>query len=407
MDATGTVPSMTSAPEHLLRSTGAVRDFAPTPVDDATLAAVLDTARFAPSGGNRQPWRVAVVRDPSLRRTLGAAMQPVWDEYMTAAREGQRAFNPIDYRPPAIVQPAANSLLEGIEQVPVVLAVAADLRPLAIMDGNLDRASIVGGASIYPFCWNVLLAARTHGLVGVLTTFLARAEPLVAADLGLPEHHGIAATIFLGHPAGPPPTRLRRHPVSAFTTIDRFDGPAFEVEPVGSAVEGRVDERSPLPPDPPPFGDERSMLEAYLGYYRAVVRRKAQGLDDEQGRRAACPPSDLTVTGLVRHLAEVERAWFRRGVVDEGLPHLYATPDDPDRDLHVHPGDSLDEALATWEAEVAAAERALAGRALDEPDANEGTFSVRWILVHMIEEYARHAGHLDLLREAIDGTTDD
>jgi nitroreductase len=391
-------------PLGLLRGTGSVREFASTPVDDATLAAVLDTARFAPSGGNQQPWRVAVVRDPSLRRTLGGAMQPVWDEYMAATREGQRAYNPISYRPPAEVTHAPNALLDAIEQIPVVLVIAADLRPLAIMDGDLERASIVGGASVYPFCWNLVLAARAHGLVGVMTTFLARAEPVVAPELGLPEHHGIAATVFLGHPASPPASRLRRHPVAAFATVDRFDGPAFDVAPTVTASPA---ERTPLPEEPPPFGDERAVLTAYLTHYRAVVRRKAEGLTEEQGRLAACPPSTLTVTGLVRHLAEVERAWFRRGVVDEGVPHLYVTEDDPDRDLHVGPEDSLAEALATWEAEIAAADRALSGRELDDPDLHEGSYSVRWILVHMIEEYARHAGHLDLLREAIDGTVDD
>jgi nitroreductase len=209
-----------------LRSTGAVRRFASEPVPAATVHAVLDLARFAPSGGNRQPWRVAVIEDRTIRGRLAAAMQPIWDEYMAAARSGQRAFNAVSYEPPTEIEHTPNDLLDHIDTIPVVLVVAADLRELAVMDAALDRASIVGGASVYPFCWSILLAAHEHGLGGVMTTFLARAEPLVVDDLGLPEHHAIAATIFLGVPEHRA-TRLTRRPVEDFATLDRFDGPAL------------------------------------------------------------------------------------------------------------------------------------------------------------------------------------
>jgi len=210
--------------DNTLRTTGAVRRFTDDRVDDTTLAAVLDAARFAPSGGNRQPWRVAVVRDPAIRRALGSMMQPVWDEYVTAQAGGQRAYNPVSYVPPTAWEHAPNELLDDIDRIPAVLAVAADLRELAVMDRDLDRVSIVGGASIYPFCWSILLAAHGHGLGGVMTTFLSRVEPAAAPLLGLPEHHALAATIVLGVPEHRP-TRLRRHPVASFATIDRFDGP--------------------------------------------------------------------------------------------------------------------------------------------------------------------------------------
>jgi nitroreductase len=214
--------------DRALRTTGAVRRFSGAPVHDATVHAVLDTARFAPSGGNRQPWRVAVVRDRALRRQLADLMQPVWDEYVAAASAGQRAFNPVSYDRPADPPAAPNELLDHIEQAPVVLAVAVDLREIALMDGELDRAPVVGGASIYPFCWSILLAAHDHGLGGVMTTFLSRAEPFAAPLLGLPDHHGLAATIVLGAPEGDRPTRLTRHDVATFTTIDRFDGASFD-----------------------------------------------------------------------------------------------------------------------------------------------------------------------------------
>ncbi|MDO8391916.1 MAG: nitroreductase family protein [Actinomycetota bacterium] len=208
-----------------IRTNGSVRGFTADPVADATVAAVLDDARFAPSGGNRQPWRVAVVKDQAIRRTMADLMLPVWREYVGANATGVTAFafgksidaTPID---------APNALVENIHDIPLVLAIAADLHHIALMDGNLDRPPVTAGASIYPFCWNLLLSARAHGLGGVMTTFLSRAEPAVAPALGLPAGHALAAVIFLGVPVHQP-TKLSRKPVESFTTIDRFDGPAF------------------------------------------------------------------------------------------------------------------------------------------------------------------------------------
>lgn len=213
-----------------IRSTGAVRTFTDERVDDSTVAAILDDARFAPSGGNRQGWRVAVVKDQALRGELAALMRPVWDEYIAESRSGRTPFTVVDPAPYSRGAtgsgPTPNPLLDDIASVPVVLVVAADLGRLSIMDKDLDRAALTGGASIYPFCWNVLLAARERGFGGVLTTFLARAEPAARPVLGLPAGHAIAATIFLGHPVHRP-TRLSRNDVRTFATVDRFDGPAF------------------------------------------------------------------------------------------------------------------------------------------------------------------------------------
>jgi nitroreductase len=209
-----------------IRTTGSVREFTDEPVDDTTLADILDDARFAPSGGNRQPWRVAVVCDPTVRRRLAELMQPVWDEYVLATRSGQVPFNAVDYRSVDVPVHVPNPLLDRIESIPVVLAVAADLRRIVAADHGLDRTTVVPGASIYPFCWNLLLAARSRGLGGVLTTFLSRAEPEAGPLLRLPEGHALAATIFLGHPVHQP-TRLRRSDVASFASVDSFEGPAF------------------------------------------------------------------------------------------------------------------------------------------------------------------------------------
>ncbi len=169
-------------------------------------------------------------------------------------------------------------------------------------------------------------------------------------------------------------------------------------------------------PADPPVAEERTTLETFLDFQRAVLLRKAEGLSDEQSRRATCPPSDLTMLGLVRHLAEVERTWFRRGLADQDAPPIFygdAHPlGDRDGDFHPPPDATIDDALAALTAEIAAARTVLRDvGSLDELEqgrpAGRDRKSVRWILVHMIEEYARHLGQADLIREAIDGATGD
>lgn len=210
---------------ELLRTTGAARRFTADRVEPAVVHQLLDDARFAPSGGNRQPWKVAVIEDRTVRRRLGDLMQPVWDVYM-ARPVDVTPFNAIDDVEPASVEHVDNELLDSIEDIPVVLVVAADLRRIALMDGVLDRVPITGGASIYPFCWSILLSAHSRGLGGVMTTFLSRVEPAAASVLGLPEDHALVATIFLGVPEHQS-TKLSRESVDRFATVDRFDGDRF------------------------------------------------------------------------------------------------------------------------------------------------------------------------------------
>ena len=213
----------------VMRTTASVRAFTAEPVDPADLYRVLDDARFAGSGGNQQGWHVTIVRDLELRRRLADLSAANWKRYLAEQAAGYRAFNPIERAPADI--PMSDDLprhpmLEGIEQVPELLVVTVDLRVLAVTDCDLDRFSIVGGASIYPFVQNILLAARNLALGSVLTTFLAASEPEAGPLIALPEHHAIVAMIGLGHPVHQP-TKLTRKPVESFTTIDGIDGRAF------------------------------------------------------------------------------------------------------------------------------------------------------------------------------------
>jgi len=216
------------APEpNPLRSTGAAREFTARRVSNAEIHEILDDARFAPSGGNRQPWRVAVLSDPTLRRKVVDATRPVWDDYVAITADGRVPFSVVDGSPPASVEVGRpNPLIDAVEQVPVVLAVAADLRAIAAMDADSGRLPIAAGASIYPFCWSILLSASGRGLGGVMTTFVTRVQSSVDELLGLPEHHSLASLLFLGEPTRRI-TRLSRRPVSDFASVDRFDGPAL------------------------------------------------------------------------------------------------------------------------------------------------------------------------------------
>jgi uncharacterized damage-inducible protein DinB len=164
-------------------------------------------------------------------------------------------------------------------------------------------------------------------------------------------------------------------------------------------------------PEPEIAADERTTLVQFLDYFRATLEWKAEGLSDEQAATATAAPSDLTISGLVRHLTDVERTWFRHCFEGEAVQPVYWTDEHPDGDLEVDAATSLDEALATWRAEIERSREIVESVTdLGETSAapNHGDFpSMRWILVHMIEEYARHCGHADLIREGIDGARGD
>ena len=223
-----------------LTTTGAVRDFSEAPVPDEVVYRILDAARFAPSGGNRQAWRVIVVKDQDTRRSLRDLYLVGWYEYLAARAAGLTPWAPItdrdreaeamagaDRMRPGPGEPGG--MAENLDRVPVLLALLADLRGLAAVDRDAERYTMVGGASIYPFAWSILLAAHDAGLGGVITTMLVRDEEAVRRLLGIPEGWALAGVLALGYPAGSRLTRLRRIPAEEFATVDRFDGPALDL----------------------------------------------------------------------------------------------------------------------------------------------------------------------------------
>ncbi|WP_371581821.1 DinB family protein [Streptomyces sp. NBC_01314] len=162
--------------------------------------------------------------------------------------------------------------------------------------------------------------------------------------------------------------------------------------------------------EPSVTAGERTMLEGWLDYHRETLAFKCEGLDDARLRTAPVPPSELSLLGLVRHMAEVERIWFRKVLVDDDPGPIYFSKEDPDGEFHLTEADTREEAFGTWQEEIAVARRNAEGFALD--DVGKAVHrragkppSLRWIYTHMIEEYARHNGHADLIRERIDGTT--
>jgi nitroreductase len=215
-----------------LRTTGAVRDFTDRAVDDAVLARVLDTARFAPSGANAQAWRIVVVKDPERRRRLRDSYLLGSIDYLALHAAGLRPWAPTNDRGAEARALATENVsttgdfAQRFDETPALLALFADLSQLAAVDRDANRYTFAGGASIYPFAWSILLAARDEGLGGVITTIAIREEAQVKAALGAADPLALAAVIALGYPMRRP-RRLTRQPVGSFATVDSIDGAAF------------------------------------------------------------------------------------------------------------------------------------------------------------------------------------
>ena len=209
----------------VMRTTSAVREYTGDAVPDEILERILDNARFAPSGGNRQGNHVIVVRDPQTREDLIDCAIPGAKRYIAQIRNGEAPWNPlhpcgVDAQTIDAVEVPRQSPLRNAE---VVLVVCVDLGVVAAFDQELDRIGLISGASVYPFVWNILLAARNEGFGGVLTTAAVAQEPRVKELLGIPDDFAVAALLPIGKPVKQV-SKLTRKPVAEFVTKERFDG---------------------------------------------------------------------------------------------------------------------------------------------------------------------------------------
>ena len=213
--------------DEAMRTTFACRDFTDDPVPDETIYRLLEVARFAPSGGNRQGNRVIVVRDPAAKARLAALAEPAAKRYAAQVKRGESPWNTV--HPSAVTDEEAaatrppSRLTEPFNEAPVVLVFIVDLGAVASMDRYLDRVGVISGASIYPFVWNTLLAARQAGLGGTITTLAVAEEPEVKRLLGIPDEFAVAAVVPLGRPVRQL-TKLRRRAVAEIATRERFGG---------------------------------------------------------------------------------------------------------------------------------------------------------------------------------------
>ena len=211
----------------VMRTTFAARDFTDDPLPDETLYKILNNARFAPSGGNRQGWRVLVVRDRATREALAALTVPAAKRYMAQVQAGENPWNTID---PTRVDAGTIErtlvpvrMTEPVLRSAVVLLLCVDLKVVASTDQDLDRVGVVSGASIYPFAWSILLAARHEGFGGTITTLAVAQEPKLRELLGIPRHVAVCAIMPLGRPVKQL-KKLKRKTVPEFTMLERWGG---------------------------------------------------------------------------------------------------------------------------------------------------------------------------------------
>jgi nitroreductase len=216
----------------VMRTTAAVRAFTDDPLPDEVLHAILENARFAPSGGNRQGAQLVVVRDPATRERLVEATVPVARRYHAQRAAGETPFSA--YVPSQVTEEQVaqtevpDSVVEPLRRAPVVLVVCVDLRAVAALDKDLDRVGLVSGASVYPLVWNILLAARNEGFGGTITTMAVAQEPAVKELLGIPDPYAVAAVVPLGKPVRQL-TRLSRVGVDELTRLEHWQGGPLQV----------------------------------------------------------------------------------------------------------------------------------------------------------------------------------
>jgi nitroreductase len=204
-----------------------VRRLRSDPIPDDLLRKVLTAATWAPNGGNRQPWRFVVVRNPETKRTLRDLYLPHWTAYENGHRPAIAKLPEPERSRMEKTFGTARHLAEHIHEAPVIIVVCVHVPDLAITDAKLGRPSVVGGGSIYPAVQNLLLACRASGLGSTLTTLLCIEEPKVKELLAIPDQWATAAYVPVGYPQGRGYGPLTRKPVEKVSFLDRWDSPLF------------------------------------------------------------------------------------------------------------------------------------------------------------------------------------
>jgi nitroreductase len=215
----------------VMRTTFSAREYTGETLADKLLYELIENARFAPSGGNRQASRILVVRDKKLQAELADMTLPTAQRYTAQAQAGETPYNVINPSALTDQQVAAVEpmplLTEHIRNASVLLVACVDLEAVAALDKDLDRISLAVGASVYPLVWNILLAAREAGYGGTFTTLSLAAEPAVKALLNIPDNWAVASLVPMGKPVKQL-TKLKRKEVEEFVVRGTWDGAPFE-----------------------------------------------------------------------------------------------------------------------------------------------------------------------------------
>jgi nitroreductase len=213
-----------------MRTTFSAREYTGDPLPDDVLFEILDNARFAPSGGNRQGVHITIVRDQMAKKSLSDLAIPAAKRYIAQSNLGESPWNSVapTAADAATIEATAPEprLTETFINADVVLVFTVDLKVVASTDQYLDRVGVISGGSVYPMVWNTLLAARQAGFGGTITTLAVSQEDKIQALLGIPKDHAVCAIMPLGKPVKQL-TKLSRNPVDAFVTLERFYGAPF------------------------------------------------------------------------------------------------------------------------------------------------------------------------------------
>lgn len=201
----------------------AVRRLRPDPIADDVIERVLQAACWAPSGGNKQPWRTIVVQDPTIKQQLADVYRPLWEDYVIGFRARFAALDGDEKAKGMRTTLAGDYLAEHLGEAPAILVFCANPREMAITDAKLDRISMVGGGSVYPAVQNAMLACVAEGLGCTLTTLHCMNEDKVKEILGVPDHWATVALIPIGYPVGKGHGPITRMPPSEVAYRDKFD----------------------------------------------------------------------------------------------------------------------------------------------------------------------------------------